>query len=363
MHRKILFLISSKDKGSLIEKIYSELSFILNGSVILEVIENICDGDVNSINSSYDAVFLRPCYDCRWLDHVCIPILFQSETPLNSIEYLSEKFIYVTDLSFVSFYDRACSLPLALSSRMSRPIPWAEKNYDVVYLGRYTKSKNEGPLWFKWILNRYVDRFVDKIISSDELENNPIFLRVKSLFFKAGLKAKYYKYLWFFNHMVRNRRRDILVDDAIRAAKSGIKVCFITNKLGASRLPQINGIEVFEDIELTKLEQLVAKSKFCVVQTPFHFSTLNERFVSAISAGTIPVYDDYPQYLPLAHNVDVSLVYNYSNRLPSVLIKEIINDPCFENFDFISILQKNLQQYSDPDVIRDKYFKFLTSFN
>jgi len=356
---KILFLISKKDKGSLTEFCITELSLVLNNKVIIELVENVDDDLIKVINTSYDAVFLRPSYKGTWINFINIPIIMQSETPLNILNKISDKYIYATDSSFLKFYPRSYALPLALVSKVLKPVPWHDKIYDAIYLGRYSEGKNEGSIWLKWLLKRSGIPFIDKIVPTVELANCSIFSRVKDLFLKLGFQNNYYKYLWHLQHMVRNKRRDILVDDAIHAAKNGMKVCFVTDKLGASRLPDINGLEVFHDISLAKLEQLVARSKFSVVQTPFHFSMLNERFVFAIYSGAIPIYDNYPQYGPIVGDKGVYLTYNYTDKLPSVLINRNLNSLSFDGDSVILDLQKNLIEYSNPVSNRDRYFQVI----
>lgn len=320
------------------------------------------EGNIANTFAQYDAIYTRHTLPAELIEQIKLPIFAQHEFPFNSMGKFNSKCIYLTDVSYTEFFPNAEKQ--TIYANFSHHKNLTERKYDILFLGRFQARKNEYILnknksnilqyIIFLILRNYIIKKTNLINSSKELIEDTKFIKPLSLL----LRDKYRIY-WHLLQSLRNKRRDLIVNDLYKLSKKGRQVCLIIDKASKYRVKKHKNIDLFFDKNESEVEELMKNSKTVVVQTPMHLSIYNERFVSALNTGCIPLVEPYPQYKEFFKSFEQNYFFDYSAKslyqtAENVLknlhefekSRKTIEESCITKFSS-KLFRKTFKQYLD----------------
>ena len=347
---KIAFIIKEKFLHGAIIDLVNKLISISAGKLYIE--ENISNQDIELINSNFDAVYTRHSLEPSIQRKINIIIFSQHECPLNVLDKLSDKYIYLTDLSYKPLF------PIA-EEHIHSPIHLETlakyKKYDVVLIGtqRLTYRLKLTPQFI--IANLNINNFNSMLsIMPDS--------RFLSFLDKLNIldRTKIYRFYWQVNQAIRNLRRQRIIGELANLADHGKKIAVIGN-IGYS----IKNSRIYflgEHLEWEDIRKIIRESRIIICTTPMHQSILNERFTTAIEENSIALCEPYPQYLSLLTNFREKYCFDYKKGSLFSKVTAIINDWDEELIQYQNVRKEVSQELSDLK-IQEKFRRLIEKYS
>ena len=102
-------------------------------------------------------------------------------------------------------------------------------------------------------------------------------------------------------------------------------------------------------------------SKTVVVQTPIHLSIYNERFVSALNTGCIPLVEPYPQYKEFFKNFEQNYFFDYSENPLYQTAKNVLTN--LDEFDKSRcLIEERCKSILSAESFRNTFKKYLKKY-
>ena len=325
---------------------------------------NLPDDFVERINL-YDAVYTRHSFPLNIIDKIKVPIFVQHEVPYKTMSILNSKLIYLTDKSYIKYCPNAEEQINFAKYSYGKKLQ--DRKYDVLFMGRYAKNKNE------YGLNKYKTNIIQfvlyKFYSLNMKKNVNNFLtseKLISLIKGIGICKIFFKdvfvFYWRLIHSIRNTRREIIIKQLLKLADNGYKVCLVIDKSSRHRIKKHKNIDFFYDKNLIEIEKLMSNSKTTVVQTNTVNSIYDERFISSLYTGSIPLTEPYPQYKKFFKSFYLNFFFDFTkdslySAVKNVIInlekynksKKLINKNCnaqLSEYKFKNIFKKYLKSHT-----------------
>lgn len=322
------------------------------------------EGNIANTFAQYDAIYTRHTLPAELIEKIKLPIFAQHEFPFNSMGEFNSKCIYLTDASYTEFFPNAEKQTIYANFSYHKNL--TERKYDILFLGRFQPSKNEYILnksksnIFQYIIFRILRNDIIKktgsIKSSKELIKDTKFIKPLSLFLKDR-----YKIYWHLLHSLRNKRRELIVNDLYKLSKKERQICLIIDKVSKYRVKKHKNIDLFFDKNESEVEELMKNSKTVVVQTPMHLSIYNERFISALNTGCIPLVEPYPQYKEFFKSFNQNHFFDYSaNSLYQTTENVLTNLDEFEKSR--SFIEERCNSILSPESFRNTFKQYLKKY-
>lgn len=309
----------------------------------------------------YDAVYTRHSFPANIIDKIKVPILAQHEFPFHQMSMLNSKLIYLTDKSYIKYFPKAKQIKQFAKYSYGKKLE--DRKYDVLFMGRCIKNKNEYRLnsyktnIIQFLLYKfysvYLSKKINNLLTSEQLINQLNGIGICKIFFKDV-----FKFYWHLIHSIRNRRREIIITQLLKLADDGYKVCLVIDKLSKLRFKKHRNIDFFYDKNLLEIRRLMSDSKTTVVQSNTVQSSYDERFISSLFTGSLPLTEKYPLYKKFFKSFKLNFFFDYTKDSLYSAVKGVVMN--LEKFNKSKkLINKNCNVLLSEKKYRDFYKKIL----
>ena len=259
------------------------------------------------LKSNFAALFVRhhPPWALSGLDDP-LPTICQHENPLAWSTRLSMSRHYLTDRSYIPFFDSAeeqFTPPISLTDRNP-----SQKEFDVLFIGTPRSVSPTARL----MARPYVNSFRGMGDIAIEWENRLGLDRsARLLEIWRNASGGYQRRIL---DAIRGERRSEIVRNLVSVSRDDIRVAVI-GYAPLRRLSELGNIEYLGDrLPWPSVEVAIRMSRLTVCTTPNHSSMLNERLIACIEMDSLPLIEPFPQNQAALGDVAETLTFDYRSR-------------------------------------------------
>lgn len=319
-------ILTTKERYSipLLKVWFDDLSKKLNSKTYFT--NNINQKDINFINNSF-AIFIYVDCPINIFQKIKTKIILYQDFPLtkgdryfvHEIKKYKKKILFLTHKIYKKFLKKSVEFGNFFPTIKKEK----RKKKDIDLLIMYGEPKVKFTinnifliLIAKNLINFYGD-FINKI------EKNYLY----NFLFKLSFKNKYEKINLIYRYIKFLRRRFII--NEVEKIRNKIKIFYY----GSNKYFPKNAIYKSKFLYKKNFNNIIRRTKIIIATTPLVCDTIDERISHTLKFNCLPVFEPYPQNIPLLKNKNNVLSFIYKKDvLKNKIIYLIKNKSLAESF-------------------------------
>jgi hypothetical protein len=325
-------ILTTKERYSipLLKVWFDDLSKKLNSKIYF--IDNINQKDINLINNSF-ALFIYVDCPINIFQKIDTKIILYQDFPLtkNDVNFVHEIKKYKKKILFLThkIYKKFLKSSVEFGNFFPTIIKEKQIKKDIDLLILYGEPKVKFTLnnIFLILIAKNLINFYGDFIN--EIEKSILY----NFLFKLSFKNKYEKINFIYRYIKLLRRKFII--DEVEQIGNNINIFYY----GSNKYFPKNIAYKSKFLDNKNFYNILRRTKVIIATTPLVCDTIDERISHTLKFNCLPIFEPYPQNIPLLRNKNNSLSFVYKKDVLKNKIIYLIKNKSLTN----SLLNKTIK--------------------